>query len=80
MPTVLVLDGYRFFFYSNENTEPPHVHVEKAEAAAKWWLTPVAEAWTTGFSGAQRRRIREILTEHQHEIVEKWHDYFGTGR
>lgn len=41
MPTVLTVEGFRFFFYSNENDEPPHVHVEKAEGTAKIWLSPV---------------------------------------
>jgi hypothetical protein len=26
MPTVLLLNGFRFFFYSNENNEPVHIH------------------------------------------------------
>ena len=26
MPTFLILEGYRFFFYSRENGEPPHIH------------------------------------------------------
>jgi hypothetical protein len=38
MPTVLRLQGFRFFFYSNENDEPMHVHVEKAEAVEKYGL------------------------------------------
>ena len=32
MPTVLTTQGFRFFFYSNENDEPVHVHVSKADA------------------------------------------------
>ncbi|MDP3178710.1 MAG: DUF4160 domain-containing protein, partial [Spirochaetaceae bacterium] len=27
---MLLLDGYRFFFFAHEGTEPPHIHVEKA--------------------------------------------------
>ncbi|WP_422447088.1 DUF4160 domain-containing protein [Thermoanaerobacterium sp. DL9XJH110] len=27
MPTVLKEGKYRFFFFSNEGTEPPHIHV-----------------------------------------------------
>ena len=27
MPTVLRIDGFRFFFYSLENNEPPHIHM-----------------------------------------------------
>jgi len=41
MPTILRKDGLRFFFFSREGTEPPHVHVEQAERYAKFWLEPV---------------------------------------
>ena len=36
MPTILRLEGYRFFFYSNEGSprEPPHVHVERGDGDA----------------------------------------------
>jgi hypothetical protein len=40
MPTVLRIDGYRFFFYSLETGEPSHIHVERADEAAKFWLFP----------------------------------------
>jgi hypothetical protein len=40
MPTLLLLNRFRFFFYSNENDEPIHVHVTKGEAAGKIWLEP----------------------------------------
>ncbi len=36
MPTVLRVDGFRFFFYSNEGNEPAHIHVQKAEKYAKF--------------------------------------------
>lgn len=39
MPTILRIDGHRFFFYSRETHEPPHIHVQTAEKAAKFWLT-----------------------------------------
>jgi hypothetical protein len=44
MPTVLRIKGYRFFFFSLEGHEPPHVHIESAERVAKFWLRPVALA------------------------------------
>jgi len=31
MPTVLRVGRYRFFFFSNENNEPPLIHI-KAES------------------------------------------------
>jgi hypothetical protein len=40
MPTVLLFHGYRFYFYSRENGEPAHVHVESGDKLAKYWLSP----------------------------------------
>ena len=42
MPTVLRISGFRFFFYSLEGSEPPHIHVEHGGSVAKFWLNPVA--------------------------------------
>jgi hypothetical protein len=42
MPTVLRVRGFRFFFFSLERQEPPHIHVEAAETFAEFWLNPVA--------------------------------------
>ena len=40
MPEILRRDGWRVFFYSHENDEPPHVHCTKAEKSAKFFLEP----------------------------------------
>jgi hypothetical protein len=47
MPTVLRREGYRFYFYSHEPNEPPHIHVDGAGASAKFWLRPLALARNT---------------------------------
>lgn len=77
MPTLLDVEGFRFFFYSNEGQEPPHVHVAKGGAAAKLWLQPVHIVYSYGFTPSQLRRIRELTFEHQASFVERWHEYFG---
>ena len=41
MPTVLRAGRYRFLFYSSDAEEPPHVHVERDDNSAKFWLSPV---------------------------------------
>ncbi|MGH7393728.1 MAG: DUF4160 domain-containing protein, partial [Candidatus Rokuibacteriota bacterium] len=38
MPTVLRSGPYRFFFYSGDGGEPPHIHVEREDNTAKFWL------------------------------------------
>jgi len=56
MPTVKIIGAYRFFFYSNEGDEPPHVHVKRERCSAKFWLRPVALVYTSGFKGAELRK------------------------
>jgi uncharacterized protein DUF4160 len=77
MPTVLRIDGYRFFFWSNESNEPPHIHVEKGGGVAKWWLTPLREDSSSKFSPAQKRRIRAILMSNLGPILVRWNEHFN---
>lgn len=53
MPTVLRSGPYRFFFYSGDRREPPHVHVERDDSRAKLWLNPVRLQASGGFSRAE---------------------------
>ena len=41
MPTVMTVSGFRFFFYSMEGSEPAHIHVERDQSTAKFWLDSV---------------------------------------
>jgi hypothetical protein len=41
MPTVLRIGPYRFFFYASDRQQGPHVHVERDDKVAKFWLQPV---------------------------------------
>ena len=50
MPTVLILKGYRFFFVSLDRGEPVHIHIEKEDAYAKFWLKPIRLAISKGFN------------------------------
>ena len=58
MPTLLLVEGLRFYFFSDERQEPPHVHVRKGDSVAKLWLLPVDLAFARGFNRAEIRRIR----------------------
>ncbi len=77
MPTVLRLDGYRFYFYSHEPNEPPHVHVDKGGATLKAWLDPVALARASGFRPREISAILAMVVEHRMMLMEAWHEYFG---
>ena len=75
MPTVLRLDGFRFFFFANEGFEPAHIHVESAECYAKFWLSPVVLADSVGFNGPELTRLRKMIAERAVFFEEKWHEY-----
>ncbi|RTQ53223.1 DUF4160 domain-containing protein [Hymenobacter gummosus] len=77
MPTVLRIAGFRFFFYSNEGSEPPHIHVERGDEAAKFWLEPVELADSIGFSAKEINLLRRLVIEHQATLLQAWHDYFN---
>ena len=48
MSTVMNVSGFRFFFYSLEGAEPPHIHVERDRCTAKFWLDPIQLARSRG--------------------------------
>jgi Domain of unknown function (DUF4160) len=77
MPTVLRIGPYRFFFYSNEKNEPPHIHVENDEKVAKYWLEPVELASSHGFRSHELTRVRELVVEHRETFLEAWNEHFG---
>lgn len=80
MPTVLRVGGYRFYFYSHEPNEPPHVHVDKADASLKVWLRPVALARNLGFRAHELNGILNLVREHEAALSEAWHEHFGDRR
>lgn len=79
MPTVMRIGPYRFFFYSNENDEPPHVHIRAAENEAKYWLDPLELSWNHGFNTRQLKQIERHLSDNLAYLIESWNTYFEEG-
>jgi hypothetical protein len=76
-PTVLRVRGYRFYFYSSEETRP-HIHVRYAGGKAKFWLTPnVALSGRSTLRKPQRRTARRLIEEHRDEFVEKFNRFMA---
>ncbi|RLB60658.1 MAG: DUF4160 domain-containing protein [Deltaproteobacteria bacterium] len=77
MPTVLRTGPYRLLFFSNEGTEPPHVHVRRDRCLAKFWLKPVTLASSTRFSAQELREVARVVQLHRAGILENWDEFFG---
>ena len=77
MPTLLIEGPYRFYFYSHENNEAPHVHVDRDSYSVKFWLEPVMLCKNIGFSAKELNKINNIIVNHQIQFLEKWNEYFN---
>ncbi len=76
MPVVLRIGRYRFFFFSNEAQEPPHIHVRAAGDEAKFWLDPVQLAANYGFNASEINEIKNHVVEYKEDLSEAWHEHF----
>lgn len=76
MPTAMRSGPYRLYFYSHDLSEPPHIHVDRDEQSAKFWLSPVSLARNLGFSPRELRAIERIILEHEQQLLEVWYEHF----
>lgn len=77
-PTIFRERGYRFFFFSREETRP-HVHVYSPDGEAKFWLEPQLElARNYHLNKVQLREIETIIEGHVDELKAAWYQHFGS--
>lgn len=67
-------------FFSHEPNEPPHIHVDRDNLSAKFWLQPLALARNFGFPPRELRRIRALIEENREKLLEAWHGHIGAKR
>jgi hypothetical protein len=77
MPTILRDGRRRFFFCSNEGSEPPHVHVESVDSEAKYWLTPIALVGSSRLKPRELRDLEWIVRLNRKFLLEARNDFFG---
>ena len=79
MPTVLRVGSFRFHFYSDEGTEPPHIHVRCADGECKFWLDTVALARNRGVPSCLVRDMERLVYEHIELLLEKYDEHHPSG-
>jgi hypothetical protein len=76
MPTVLVKNGWRFFFFSNEGNEPMHIHVMKAEKYCKYFINEenveLKMADFRKMNSKDMKEVKEIIYDNFNYIIESW--------
>jgi len=76
-PTILKEKGYRFFFFSREETRA-HIHVVCSDGEAKYWLKPEIELATNhGLSRSRLKEIEGLIEVHYEEFKTAWKNRLG---
>ena len=79
MPTILLINGWRLFFYSNENNEPIHIHCRKANSECKFWIDvenfDLLTAYSFNCNNRDFRDIRKIVFSNFDYIIEEWNKF-----
>ena len=80
MPKVFEIDGYKFFFFSNEGSprERCHIHIRKEKNLAKFWVdTSISLASSYGFTSKELNLLEKYVYENQETIRRLWNEYFN---
>ncbi len=75
MPTALRIGSFRFHFYSDGRSEPPHIHVSTPDGECKFWLDPIKLARNRGVAPHDVREIERLVFQHQSFLKEKYYAF-----
>ncbi len=77
MPTLLIIFGLRFYFYSNDH-EPMHIHVQSADGVAKFEiLDQVVLISNSGLKNKDLKLAESIIEENLENFRNGWHKFFS---
>jgi len=77
MPTVFIIFGLRFMFFSNDH-EPVHIHVVKGNAEAKFSLLPeIKIIYNHGLKASELKKSIDLIDENKEIIIERWNEFFN---
>ena len=75
MPTVLRIGSFRFHFYTDEGSEPPHIPVRTPEGDCKFWLEPsILLASNRSVRSHDLRQIERLVFEYQQELKKAYYE------
>jgi chitinase len=80
MPSADTIQGFRFFFYSEEGTEDAHIHVEKDDCEAKFWLKPIRLAKNWGFRSHDLKTARRLVVANRELFLKKYYEHHAKKR
>lgn len=75
MPTVLRIDGYRFFFFSDEHT-PEHIHIEKGDSYVRIEIESLKVTDTYNLNSKELKKLVSLVTKNKDKLKGEWDEYF----
>ena len=75
MPTILRIDGFRFFFFSDEHT-PLHIHIEKGDGYARIELDTLKVTDSYNLNSKELKKLRILVTKNNEKLAKAWHEHF----
>ena len=75
MPTIFKIDGYRFFFFSDEHT-PEHIHIEKADAYARIEIENLKVTDSYNLNSKELKKLLKLVSENKEKLQGAWNEYF----
>lgn len=76
LPTILRVDGFRFFFFSNEHT-PEHIHIEKGDSYAKIELESLKVTDSYNLNAKNLKNLISLVKENREKLQGAWDEYFS---
>lgn len=75
MPTIMKIDGYRFFFFSDEHN-PRHIHIEKADGYARIELDTFKVTDSYNLNSKEIKKLLSLVTQNEKLLKGAWDEYF----
>ncbi len=75
MPTILRIDGFRFFFFSDEHL-PSHIHIEKGDGYARIELESIKITDSYNLNSKELKKLSTLVKQHNDELRKVWNEYF----
>ena len=78
MPTLLIIFGLRFYFYSNDH-EPFHIHVESSDGIAKFGIEngEIVLIKNEGLKLKDLKLAESIIEENKENFEKEWNRFFS---
>lgn len=75
MPTILKIDGFRFFFFSDEHT-PEHIHIEKGDSYARIELSELKVTDSYNLNSKELKKLLKLVKVNRDKLEGAWNEYF----